>query len=572
MGMRRTRPVASTKQMIPAMRHQGYHTPYALAELVDNSTQAEAKHVEILCMDEMSTDTSKRQLQKIAVLDDGNGMSKNELWDSIRLGESRNRGKGGIGKFGVGLTHASLSQCRRVDIYSWKRPGAVLQLHLDLDLIIDSDDVAVEEPIKSGLPSSWKNVSRHMSKSGTLVVWSTLDLCRWKKAKTVIAKSEPMIGRMYRKFLDSKELQIRMVSFDHVTNKIEIDKKILPNDPLYLMAQSSTPTPWDKTAMFQKDGLRWEVKTPIKGTDGKMHNVITRYSFAKRETRKDKRNPGNTAYGKHAADNLGVSVVRANRELNLDTNLLISYSPAERWWGAEIEFPPALDDIFGVSSNKQSAAELIHMMKQFGKQSREERGKKDIDDEEDNPLVDLVRDMTNRLKALRGTLEKQRITKNSETKSDGIKEPGTTEPTVTGNQKSNMTEEERRNAIKQLVKQLGIDDEQWTLDPGLRFEHVPMSGNQFFDVALVGGIKVITINSDHKAYKDLLVMLLKDEEISDKQAAALLKKSADGFRKFLASWARLEDLRTNPAERNKLADIRYEWGTELQQYFEVNED
>ena len=52
MGMRRTRPVASTKQMIPAMRHQGYHTPYALAELVDNSIQAGAKHVEILCMDE----------------------------------------------------------------------------------------------------------------------------------------------------------------------------------------------------------------------------------------------------------------------------------------------------------------------------------------------------------------------------------------------------------------------------------------------------------------------------------------------------------------------------------------
>ena len=134
-----------------------------------------------------------------------------------------------------------------------------------------------------------------------------------------------------------------------------------------------------------------------------------------------------------------------------------------------------------------------------------------------------------------------------------------------------MTEKERGEAIKQLVKQLGIDDEQWTLDSELRFEHVPMSGNQFFDVALVGGIKVITINSDHKAYKNLLAMLLKDEKITDKQAVALLKKSADGFRKFLASWARLEDLRTNPAERNKLADIRYEWGTELQKYFEVNE-
>ena len=61
--------------------------------------------------------------------------------DSIRLGESQNRGKGGIGRFGVGLTHASLSQCRRVDIYSWKRPGVVLQVHLDLDSVVDSDGV-----------------------------------------------------------------------------------------------------------------------------------------------------------------------------------------------------------------------------------------------------------------------------------------------------------------------------------------------------------------------------------------------------------------------------------------------
>ena len=257
-----------------------------------------------------------------------------------------------------------------------------------------------------------------------MVVWSTLDLCRWKKAKTVIDKSELMIGRTYRKFLDRKKLEIRMVSFDSTTNKPEIDRKILPNDPLYLMAQSSTPAPWSKTAMFQKDGSRWEVKTPIRGTDGKMHK--RNYAVFIRKKKKSERTkeiPAVRDYGKHAADNLGVSVVRANRELNLDTNLLISYDPVERWWGAEIEFPPALDDIFGVSSNKQSAPELIYMMRQFGKQSREERGKKDIDDEEDNPLVGLVRDMTNRLRALRGTLDKQRTTKTSKGGS-GIKEPG----------------------------------------------------------------------------------------------------------------------------------------------------
>ena len=51
-----------------------------------------------------------------------------------------------------------------------------------------------------------------------------------------------------------------------------------------------------------------------------------------------------------------------------------------------------------------------------------------------------------------------------------------------------------------------------------------------------------------------------------------LRKSAEGFKKFLASWARLEEGIQNPSERKDLADIRYKWGESLEKYFEVNED
>ena len=55
------------------------------------------------------------------------------------------------------------------------------------------------------------------------------------------------------------------------------------------------------------------------------------------------------------ARNVGVSVVRAGRELELDQGWASSYEPRERWWGVEVSFDPGLDDLFGVSNNKQFA-------------------------------------------------------------------------------------------------------------------------------------------------------------------------------------------------------------------------
>lgn len=575
---KKTRSVVSSSQLIPAIRHQGYHTTYALAELIDNSIQACAKNIEILCMNKKNIGTNTTsQLQEIAILDDGNGMTPDELWNSIRLGESTNRGKGGIGRFGVGLTHASFSQCMRVDVYSWKKENDVFHIHCDLDNLGNSVEVLVEEPIKSEIPNHWKKISKHMSKTGTLVVWSKLDRCKWKKANSLVNNSEFLLGRIYRKFLEHKKIKIRMISFDGKTNEIAIDKMLYPNDPLYLMEPSSTPTPWDKTAMFQTDGSRWEVKTPIADANGKEHDVITRYSFAKKEAREGKRNAGSEPHGKHAAENLGISIIRANRELRMDTNMTISYDPVERWWGAEIEFPPELDEVFGVSSNKQTATELVYLLQQAGKQNREITGRDDIKDDEDNPLFELVQDISSRIVALRANVEKNRPKKqsSSDAGSDGstIKEPPPAGPTITAGQQSSMSKQEREEDIQKLIKNLGIDtNEVWPLDQELRFEHAPLSGRQFFDLSLRGGIKVIVINTNHKAYKDLLAALLYDEIQDPEQRLKLLQKSADGFRKFLASWARLEDSAMNPKDRNDLADIRYEWGKILEKYFEVNED
>ena len=71
----------------------------------------------------------------MAVIDNGDGMSKEVLWDSLRFGIGTRRARRGIGRFGMGLPYSSISQCRKVEVYTWQEPGKVISTYLDLDEI-----------------------------------------------------------------------------------------------------------------------------------------------------------------------------------------------------------------------------------------------------------------------------------------------------------------------------------------------------------------------------------------------------------------------------------------------------
>lgn len=47
----------------------------------------------------------------------------------------------------------------------------------------------------------------------------------------------------------------------------------------------------------------------------------------------------------------------------LDSTWANPSEPRDRWWGVEVDFPPALDDLFGVTNNKQSARYFTDLAK-----------------------------------------------------------------------------------------------------------------------------------------------------------------------------------------------------------------
>ena len=574
-------------RLIDSMRYGGYSNPAtALAELIDNSVEAGATRVEVLCKDRFGQATSNmvERINEIAVIDNGSGMSEDELWDALRLGVGTRSARRGIGRFGMGLPYASISQCSRVEVYTWQENNRIITTRMDLDEIKNQNMSEIPMPVEATMPNLWIEASEILPcNTGTMVVWSNLDRCVWKKSTTIIKNSQNIVGRTYRRFLHSGQLEIRMAAIDQAeVTKEEI--KVLPNDPLYQMVPSSTPKPWDNRPMFHPDGEKPEEVFLVSDKDGNKHEVRLRFSFAERTAREEKSGQfaGSQEHGRHASRNLGVSVVRADREINLDQNLLQTYDPRERWWGAEIEFPPQLDEFFGVTNNKQYATNFSTMTKIMGARSAKEASESDMpyDDVEDKEMAKIVKVLIKRIRHMRNQIQQQERGKRTkdrtrysvETASKRREEGG--HASHTGEDRRDLPNAVRADALKNTLGDLLSGEEldikaKELVENGLQvyFAKAPLSGSQLFDLSLEGGVEVIKLNTNHNAYENFITVLDDfDDEIECKDAIKRLKNAQVGLLLMLGSWARYEDEEPNVQKRKELANVRFRWGEILDDY------
>jgi hypothetical protein len=576
-------PIVSAKLAIEAMRDNGYkNTATAVAELIDNSIQAGGSKIELMIMEKIdyAMANPKARISEIAVLDDGHGMDATVLVAAMQFGNgTRLNDRSGMGRFGMGLPASSISQARRVDVWSWKKSGEVLHTYLDID---DLGEGLVPTPSKSEVPDVWKKASQGIGKSGTLIVWSKLDRCVWKTAEALIRNSEFVIGRMYRKFIFDGKVVIRMCAFsDTAPLTKNIDQFAQANDPGYLLAPSSTPAPYDQSPLFNQWG---EVPYTV-DFNGEKHVVDVRYSLVKPDARKVAEGSaaaGATEFGKHAKRNVGVSLVRAGRELVLDQNLVNSYDPTERWWGVEIEFPPSLDVIFGVTNNKQEARNFASVAELIAAESFEGSLQQEIErlKESGDPTVSLytiIHAVKNQLSTMRKQL------KANAPKAPGAKKRYEAEETATAVTKKRQDdnhagssdageledEEARKTALIADLTEAGVgavNAEELVskvIDSGIKYIFVPadLEGSIFFSVRPVAGEIVIKINNNHAAFDKLLSVL--EEPVGDDVTAAelanRLSKASDGLKLLLMSWARYED-EAGTALKTQLQDMRTDWG------------
>lgn len=161
--------VPDAPTLLESLRAVGYSFETAIADLIDNSITARASTIRI----------EWRALGRsyVAVLDDGEGMSASDLHQAMRHGSSNpqsRRSEMDLGRFGLGMKTASLSQARRLTVISLL-DGCLSGRCWDLDVIGERRDWVVLE-LDDTEVASLPHVDELLAQgNGTLVLWEKLD-------------------------------------------------------------------------------------------------------------------------------------------------------------------------------------------------------------------------------------------------------------------------------------------------------------------------------------------------------------------------------------------------------------
>ncbi len=586
---------------IRALRDSRYHnTAYAVAELIDNSIEASAGRIELLCEERyVQVQTRQRaRLFEIAVLDNGEGMNAETLFNALKFGGgTRHESKRGIGKYGMGLPTSSMSQCKRVDVWTWQDgPGSVLHSNIDADEIAQGNHFVPIPDRETPIPETWKRAgseSIFSHRSGTLVVWGNLDKIQWKTGRTLIDNTATEVGRIHRHYIDIDIVRIHAISF--LNNRPEeptFEEEIVANDPLYLMKITSTPeAPWNEEPMFRQWGNTQRYTPTVNGQEV---TIEVQYSIVKPEALKTEQatqNPGQTLRGRHARHNIGVSVVREDREIILEDAFLreggSAENPQNRWWGCQVLFFRSCDELFGVDHNKQMVSNFTQAAKTL---ARDDRPNQVILDEmgiDEDIIYIIVGDIRDQTRAMMREIGRMFAQKRSEvtggdhgspekkavkTATDADREAiadGSEQPTCTDRERESRSSEERVEGLTQLFVNVGHADRDAQQlakmlvneDLSYQFNPAQLDGYQMFNVRSNQGVLHINLNTDHPVY-DLLKHIEDDlDENASEDHPAFLASVA--IRLLLSSWARMEDQIESREERTRIQDISMRWGRQV---------
>jgi hypothetical protein len=150
-----------------SLRDIGYDTASAVADLVDNSIDAGASVVRVDV-------AAKREWSFIRITDNGRGMTERVLDEAMRYGSRRAYAGDDLGKFGLGLKTASLSQCRRLTVATRTAPAGRIRIRRwDLDHVSKRDAWELEKLTTSECPPYLTVPLR--GQAGTTVLWEKLD-------------------------------------------------------------------------------------------------------------------------------------------------------------------------------------------------------------------------------------------------------------------------------------------------------------------------------------------------------------------------------------------------------------
>lgn len=213
----------SARRLIGSLRDIGYDLSSALADLVDNSLTAGATRVEV-DMRFAGVDSW------IRVADNGAGMTRSELDEALRFGTRREYRSDDLGRYGLGLKLATLSQCRLLTVASRGTPNGRLSVaQWDLQHVEITDRWEILRPSAASMDSL---VTEPLANStGTVVFMDELDrVLRYAspdgtRAEQAFVRAsqeiEAHLGMVFHRFLAGEAVRPRPFSIHLNGRRIE---------------------------------------------------------------------------------------------------------------------------------------------------------------------------------------------------------------------------------------------------------------------------------------------------------------------------------------------------------------
>ncbi len=327
--------IPSAKRLIESLRDTGYEFSQAVADVVDNSIEAKAKFVKVDV--QFAGDDSI-----VRIIDNGRGMRPDQLIEAMRYGANRTYESADLGKFGLGLKTASMSQCQRLSVCSrWNPDRAnVVGYSWDLNHISKTNRWEILALDRDAVKAVTQDVLQ--KGPGTVVAWEQLDRILGyqhphgeraiKRLRQMCRDTEDHLSMVFHRFL-AGERGCRKV-------------KMTLND--------NDVTPWDPFCQTHpKTDVLKPTKIPInyEGIEGEV--LIEPYLLP---NQKDFETPEqHTAAGGPARWNnqQGLYIYRANRIIQSGGwSGLVQIDEHTKLARIAMSFLPALDDAFKVNVAK----------------------------------------------------------------------------------------------------------------------------------------------------------------------------------------------------------------------------
>jgi hypothetical protein len=487
------------------MRDSGYRDiRKALNDLIDNAEQAEAQKIAIVTTAGKEDHKNAREkITNIAVVDDGHGMFPEMLPVAVKWGGTdRHNERDGLGRFGFGLPTASISVTRQYEVYSKVQGGKWYKVRVDLNEIAQAamkkgglvsytltpTETVLPEFVKSYIKSQWK---KNDLEHGTVVLLINPDKIRRFATPTIFqAKMLQNIGLTYRHYMPATSFFVN-------------EKKVEMIDPLFLNPTSIGYDAGNGLFAESIDDLSIRVKNTVNGKtiEG---DISLRFSFMPPLFQRDGEGKEIKNRLNTMKENNGYFIVtRAGRQIDVvkdtdyqsdaDNTTIVNYDAN---WAIELNFEPQLDELFGITTNKQQVEidssvwdllkehDIPAIVKSFRQKFQSLRVKAEIVDEgnkEENRDSEQIMSAAERFDKLRLPNAKE------EKAEQKLIEEATTVSNAGTEDLEEATSRLRAEAEKQKYK----------------VEFTSLPGAPFYDVEVWGPQVRVKINASHRFYTDV---------------------------------------------------------------------